>query len=221
MSQGQLFETLQLFEVTELPAPAGAEPCPMCRLNPQRWSHRAQQFQRYCGGRSCVSALRLCHHCDKPFNVSEGRNKYCSLTCMQDANTPAARAVREPCELCHAGTYLPGSRYPVCLSCRKRYALGALARHGVPWHRVRAHLANPICDNPGCGALLDRSTVKVDGSRRTVRQVDHDHRHCPGQLGCEECFRGFLCYRCNAALGALDDDPTRLRGLLGYVERFA
>lgn len=221
MSHGQLFETLQLFEVSELPAPAGADTCPMCRLNPQRWNRRAMQFERYCGGRACIAALRLCHHCGEPFNVNTGRNKYCSLVCMQNANVASVRVVREPCELCQAGTYSTGSFYPVCLSCRKRHGLTVLARHRIPWRRVRAHLANPVCDNPGCGALLDTSTVRVDGSRTTVRQVDHDHRHCPGREGCEVCFRGFLCYRCNAALGALDDDPTRLRGLLGYVERFA
>jgi hypothetical protein len=36
-------------------------------------------------------------------------------------------------------------------------------------------------------------------------QVDHDHRHCPGRMGCRRCVRGLLCPRCNTALGQIGD----------------
>ncbi len=41
--------------------------------------------------------------------------------------------------------------------------------------------------------------------------VDHDHR--TGQI------RGLLCFRCNAALGQLADDPLVLRRAARYLER--
>ena len=41
--------------------------------------------------------------------------------------------------------------------------------------------------------------------------VDHDH-----QSG---TVRGLLCFRCNAAIGQLDDDPLVLRRAARYVER--
>jgi hypothetical protein len=39
--------------------------------------------------------------------------------------------------------------------------------------------------------------------------VDHDHR--TGQV------RGFLCHQCNAALGLLDEDPSRMEALIKYM----
>jgi len=44
--------------------------------------------------------------------------------------------------------------------------------------------------------------------------VDHiDHDHANGAV------RGVLCFRCNAAIGQLDDDPERARALAHYLER--
>ena len=43
-----------------------------------------------------------------------------------------------------------------------------------------------------------------------ARHIDHDHD--TGQV------RGMLCFRCNAALGQLDDSPDRLRRAADYLE---
>jgi hypothetical protein len=42
-------------------------------------------------------------------------------------------------------------------------------------------------------------------------QLDHDHA--------TGAVRGFLCRRCNLALGLVDDSPLRLRKLLAYLDR--
>jgi Recombination endonuclease VII len=46
-------------------------------------------------------------------------------------------------------------------------------------------------------------------------QLDHDHRHCLGRVGCRHCVRGMLCGRCNTALGRIGDHliPQILRYL--------
>lgn len=48
--------------------------------------------------------------------------------------------------------------------------------------------------------------------------VDHDHACCSGKRTCGRCVRGLLCYKCNAAIGYLHDDPTLLRAALTYLE---
>lgn len=53
--------------------------------------------------------------------------------------------------------------------------------------------------------------------------LDHTHGlSCEevhrGANGCPSCFRGLLCTGCNTGLGMLRDDPSRIRGLLRYLE---
>ena len=48
-------------------------------------------------------------------------------------------------------------------------------------------------------------------------EVDHDHRHCPGKIGCRHCIRGMLCGRCNTALGRIGDE--NIPALIRYLTR--
>jgi hypothetical protein len=45
------------------------------------------------------------------------------------------------------------------------------------------------------------------------RGIVFDHCHVKGH------FRGWLCHKCNATLGFMDDNPMMLRQLAAYVER--
>jgi hypothetical protein len=58
------------------------------------------------------------------------------------------------------------------------------------------------CANLECRAELKGRTM----------QLDHCHN--------SEKPRAFLCGDCNQALGRMDDNPKKLRGLAGYIERF-
>jgi hypothetical protein len=53
---------------------------------------------------------------------------------------------------------------------------------------------------------------RVDLKGRTM-QLDHCHN--------SDKPRAFLCGDCNAALGRMNDDPKKLRGLADYIERFS
>lgn len=63
------------------------------------------------------------------------------------------------------------------------------------------------CANSGCAF---EAPLVVPDFRQGL-QVDHCHR--------TNIVRGLLCPRCNTALGHVDDDVNRLRGLIEYIHR--
>jgi len=63
---------------------------------------------------------------------------------------------------------------------------------------------NGLCANPACGTLLDLELGK--------RGADVDHCHKTGKV------RGLLCGPCNRSLGAINDNTSKLRGLIQYLE---
>lgn len=80
------------------------------------------------------------------------------------------------------------------------------SRHGLTPEEVDALIAA----QGGCA-----------GCHRTDRplQLDHDHRHCRGPVGCRMCVRGAVCHRCNQTIYLCDDSPRLLRALAAYLER--
>ena len=69
------------------------------------------------------------------------------------------------------------------------------------------------CENTGCQSIIDL-------------HMDHDHSCCPpgkfpqaNKVSCGKCVRGWLCASCNKTLGAMQESPERIRGLLEFLER--
>lgn len=120
------------------------------------------------------------------------------------------------------------SYFPECKKCNGERAKA--------WQRA-ARLANPDYDRKGnlrrlynitpeqFDTLLEKQGggcavcgSKVSGSVKSFH-VDHDHSCCPGPKSCGKCVRGVLCHHCNAALGAMRDDPDRLAAAAAYILR--
>jgi hypothetical protein len=64
---------------------------------------------------------------------------------------------------------------------------------------------------------LQRGLCAICGRAGEPLQIDHDHRHCPGRIGCRHCVRGMLCPRCNGGLGKFGD--ALIPQLLRYLAR--
>lgn len=47
--------------------------------------------------------------------------------------------------------------------------------------------------------------------------IDHDHACCPSKYSCGACVRGLLCGNCNAGIGMMGDDPTRVLAAANYL----
>lgn len=72
---------------------------------------------------------------------------------------------------------------------------------------------NYRCNNGGC-------------SETSNLHLDHSHVCCPDgkfrtshKKSCGKCVRGWLCRGCNLALGYLQENPQKIRGLILYLER--
>jgi hypothetical protein len=81
--------------------------------------------------------------------------------------------------------------------------------------RRKAHGLTP--DEIGALIALQGGACAICGRPGQPLQLDHDHRHCPGRIGCRNCVRGALCGRCNTALGRFGDDL--IPGLIRYLAR--
>ena len=81
--------------------------------------------------------------------------------------------------------------------------------------RRRAH--GLTADERDALSALQGGACAVCGTTAFPLEIDHDHRHCPGPVGCRSCVRGMLCGRCNTALGKLGD--ANITRLLAYLAR--
>lgn len=94
-------------------------------------------------------------------------------------------------------------------ACRKHNKI--IFRYGVTVERLIELFTDARCE--ACAATGDLV-------------VDHDHTCCPAgkfegyKVACGVCVRGLLCRRCNSALGMLDDDPEKIRGLNRYLSSY-
>jgi hypothetical protein len=64
----------------------------------------------------------------------------------------------------------------------------------------------------------EQDSCVICGSTKTLN-VDHDHTCCPGQSLCNDCVRDVLCFRCNVAIGLLDDDPEKCKTAAAYLRK--
>lgn len=101
----------------------------------------------------------------------------------------------------------------MCKRKQKRYPRLRLPSHSRR-HRIdnAAYELLMVAQDGRCGVCR-----KMPGRRRL--DVDHDHSCCPGRESCGKCIRGLLCWRCNMALGMVNDDPILVHNMAVYLSR--
>ena len=162
---------------------------------------------------SLVSTCRYpgCSEPKRPNKANKGRpTKYCWAhnSYLNNQVPPADPRI---CVLCTKGFRHRGGRTAMsicssCLSARVRRARDRVRRHGGDIALLRRLL------DPG-------SRCDLCGLQRQL-EIDHDHRHCPGEQGCGKCIRGLLCGLCNTAIAHFEASligvpPERIVAYLG------
>lgn len=64
------------------------------------------------------------------------------------------------------------------------------------------------------------SSCEVCGSREQLT-IDHNHSCCNARFSCGKCVRGVLCQHCNRSMGQAKDNPTILRMLADYIDKYS
>src|SRR5262245_38575161 len=152
--------------------------------------------------------LKRCEPCGDGFQVRQGKHLYCSDACVREARLQRRRDREyrpQPFDCAHCQEPVPYK------SGRRRYCSNecqlAAQRDRSRW-RVKG-----LEEDPGSRGIC--ALCRAVGRRL---DIDHDHRCCPGERACGECFRGMLCRSCNVGLGLFQDDPALLRKAARYIE---
>jgi Recombination endonuclease VII len=95
----------------------------------------------------------------------------------------------------------------------RQHILGPTDSRAPLRHRTHGLTADEVA----ALVALQGGACAICGRTGEPLQVDHDHRHCPGRMGCRHCVRGLLCPRCNTALGRFGDH--RIPQLMRYLAR--
>ena len=97
------------------------------------------------------------------------------------------------------------------------------------------HGHTPVADLPDERKERIRAYDRQRNRKKLADKYGLDVKDIPDTLACEVCahtervafdhnhntgvFRGFLCYRCNLALGYIRDDVTTLQNLIAYLHK--
>lgn len=117
---------------------------------------------------------------------------------------------RESCSRCNRNDYEEvffGNKVH-CKRCRRNFRLKA--KYGLTLEEVEQAIEELSGVCPICMREPD------------AWAVDHDHACCPDKYKtCGKCVRGFICTKCNSAIGFLKDSSAGLRRAADYLDSWS
>lgn len=153
----------------------------------------------------------LCANCQQPRKLSTGNLCSSCYSLLRYGPNWRDRYKRTgECKKCGRVKRLVNTK-GLCLKCR------VISQHGkAAWHKQRLTQQRR---RTGRGKPQKQP---CDICKAFVRvQQDHSHDlpcgHGAGARPCEKCKRGFLCGKCNRALGLFQDSPYTLEAALNYL----
>lgn len=126
------------------------------------------------------------------------------------------RSIKRTCKDCKSTTRSAPHPGPRCATCHR------VRRKGLSNARRLAYVAKQYnLTGEQYKALYDKHGGLCWICRfRKGRQVDHDHKCCPGKTSCGKCVRGLLCGPCNKFLGFIRDKIETLQNAIDYLKDY-
>ena len=174
--------------------------------------------------KQCTKCFKTKPHSDfhKKKQINDGYAYHCKL-CVKaydmkehDATRVLPRKLQGALVHCrYCKTYLDRSNFSknltYCNACSKLVGhSGNLKKYGLSMddYMDLEESQNKLC------AICN----KQEQSRKRL-SVDHDHSCCPGVTSCGKCIRGLICFRCNTALGMVEDSKETLQSMIKYLSK--
>ncbi|MFE5775120.1 endonuclease domain-containing protein [Brachybacterium sp. NPDC056505] len=169
--------------------------------------------------KACNASIKRAKHVPAPYDWTAWRPKETKVCRVCGAELPLSEFPKSriskhgqqlhhgTCKSCGTGKAKGwrGTQDPARLKAQRRVWLFSLDQEQY----------GQILRSQGGACAICAMSFAADG--RDV-YIDHDHLCCPGRRSCGKCIRGFLCNRCNTALGQLRDSKAILEAALRYVE---
>ena len=125
-----------------------------------------------------------------PWYTAQQRLENTTTSDVESTQKQSREPTGRKCTNCGHDVRTPrGHKCDNCIQLKKRYGINRVERDWMYF------LQEGECANPGCN-----------------NEAEHvDHCHTTGKV------RAMLCNHCNKSLGALEEDPQRIAGLLNYL----
>jgi hypothetical protein len=166
-----------------------------------------------------------CSHCAKPIPTGKiASTRYCNKIC-RDAKAKKLGVEKQQkllesleyrchdCKSTFSPSHLNQKYCSECLPIRRQRQQANSLRKRLRNYNLSQEVFEDLWESQSGLCEICKSDLESGFS------IDHDHSCCPSTVSCGTCVRGLLCMSCNVAIGLMQDNTTRFRRAIEYLER--